>query len=299
MITLLGQSPELTALSLTQSIRAISKLAFDSQLILIESFFFLLGAIFGSFFNVVIYRVPKVILADGDGASSSYRLAGIQRFFQVLAYPPSTTPCCHHRICWYHNLPLVSWLFLRGKCHFCGESISSRYLLVEFLAAICFLYLYLTLGLSWGLVFWCFFYGALICLFFIDLETFLLPDAITLTLCGLSLLAAVSGVLTISPMQSILGGVIGYVLPWAVDGLYFLVRKKRGFGGGDMKLLAAFGFATGLINMVVSLFFASLIALLTLLFLYAIKKGKINLQNAFPFGPFLIISFVVIKHLNL
>lgn len=174
-----------------------------------------------------------------------------------------------------------------------------RYFLVELLTATCFLYLYLTLGLSWELAFWCFFYGALICLFFIDLETFLLPDAITLTLCGLSLLAAVSGVLAISSMQSVYGGILGYALPWAVDGLYFLVRKKRGFGGGDMKLLAAFGFAVGPINMVISLFVASLIALLTLLFLYAIKRGKINLQNAFPFGPFLIIGFVVIKHLNL
>ena len=155
------------------------------------------------------------------------------------------------------------------------------------------------LGLTWGLAFWCFFYGALICLFFIDLETFLLPDVITLTLCGLALLAAVSGALAISPLQSIIGGILGYALPWAVDGLFFLMRKKRGFGGGDMKLLAAFGFAAGAISMVISLFFASLIALLTLLFMYAIKKGNMNLQNAFPFGPFLIISFVVIKHLNL
>jgi leader peptidase (prepilin peptidase)/N-methyltransferase len=266
---------------------------------LIESFFFLLGAIFGSFFNVVIFRLPKAILADADGVSLSYGLDEFKRLFQVLVYPPSTTPCCHRRISWYHNLPLVSWLSLHGKCHFCGEGISSRYLLVELLSAICFLYLYLMIGLTWGLAFWCFFYGALICLFFIDLETFLLPDVVTLTLCGLALLAAVSGVLEISPLQSIAGGILGYVLPWAVDGLYFLIRKKRGFGGGDMKLLAAFGFATGVISMVISLFFASLIALLTLLFKYAIKRGNINLQKAFPFGPFLIISFVVIKHLNL
>lgn len=264
---------------------------------MIESFFFLLGAIFGSFFNVVIYRVPRAILAEDDGVSR-YRLDGLKRFFQVLAYPPSTTPCCERHIPWYQNLPLVSWLFLRGKCHFCGARITVRYFLVELLTASCFLYLYLTLGLSWDLAFWCFFYGALICLFFIDLETFLLPDVITLTLCGLSLLAAISGVLELNPMQSIVGGVLGYALPWVVDSLYFLIRKKRGFGGGDMKLLAAFGFAVGPINMVISLFVASLIALLTLLFLYAVKRGKINLQNAFPFGPFLIIGFVVIKHLN-
>lgn len=244
------------------------------------------GLIIGSFLNVVIHRLPKVIKQDPE-ASLNY-----------LLWPASTAPCCGSKLSWRENIPVLSWVSLLGKCANCGHAISPRYLAVEVLTAIAFAWSAWQFDLSWiGLVYAAFFALA-ISLFFIDLETFLLPDSLTYAMLWLGLLGASLGYLPVSPRDAIWGAALGYALPWTINALYFLVRKHDGFGGGDFKLLAALGAWTGWLNIVPILCGASVIGLLVVGVVAVAKRKNLSLTQAFPFGPFLILSglgFIVNK----
>lgn len=244
------------------------------------------GLIIGSFLNVVIHRLPKSIKQDSEAS------------LDCLLWPASTAPCCGSKLSWKENIPVFSWLKLRGKCAHCHQPISARYIAVEILTGLSYAWCAWQFEISLMGLAYALFFSLAICLFFIDLETFLLPDRLTYAMLWLGLLGAALGYLPVTPQESIYGAALGYLVPWSVNAAYYLVRKQDGFGGGDFKLLAALGAWTGWLNIVPILCGASVIGLLVVGFLAAAKRENLSLNQAFPFGPFLILSglgFMVIK----
>lgn len=237
-----------------------------------------IGLIFGSFLNVVIHRLPKAVLQDPYAS------------LNCLIWPSSTAPCCGEKLIWYENIPVFSWLFLGGKCGHCKQAISSRYILVELLTGAAFGWAVWSFGVTPTAGVYAIFFAIAISLFFIDLATFLLPDRLTFSMLWLGLLAAALGYLPTSPVDAILGAALGYLLPWMINAIYFLIRKHDGLGGGDYKLLAALGAWLGWADIVPILCGASLIALLVIGFASTLKREKISMNQALPFGPFLILS---------
>ncbi len=241
---------------------------FNQDLIL-EMFFFLLGSIFGSFANVVIYRLP----------------AG-----QSLLFPRSHCLKCQKLIPWYHNIPIVAWLRLKGKCANCGESFSWRYPLVEFLMASLFCGAYILVGWNWTLVEYLIFIFGLVTVSFIDLDHMILPDVFTLGGSAVALLGA-----WLNPERNFLDSLFGFLLGgcflWTIASFYQRVRKEEGMGGGDIKLIAWIGATLGWKAIPFVIISSSLVGSLVGLFVAVIlKKG---LRVAIPFGPYLALGGVL------
>ncbi|HDJ22536.1 MAG: prepilin peptidase [Candidatus Aminicenantes bacterium 4484_214] len=223
----------------------------------------LVGLVWGSFLNVVIYRLPRK---------------------QSLVYPPSTCPSCGQRIKPYDNIPLVSFLLLRGKCRSCGASISWRYPLVEAITAASLLLLYFYFGLSLHFFAGALYTSALICLGFIDYDHQLLPDMITLPGFGLGLVYTFFR-RDLNFGQGLLGAATGAGVLLIVYGLYYLLRKKEGLGLGDVTMMLFVGSFVGWRGALLTLVLASFVG--ALIGLFFIKMKQKDLQSALPFGTFL------------
>ncbi len=201
----------------------------------------LLGLLVGSFLNVVIHRLPRML--DREWREQCAWLEGREMPEAApfnLIHPRSACPHCGHPIAWHENVPLLSWLFLRGKCSACGGRVSARYPLVEALTGALFGLAAWHWGFgvqtlaAWGLL------ASLIALTFIDLDTHLLPDSLTLTLAWVGLVVNLQA--TFAPLdEAVLGAVVGYASLWLVFHLFRLLTGKEGMGFGDFKLLAALG----------------------------------------------------------
>ncbi|MEO0442805.1 MAG: A24 family peptidase [Pseudomonadota bacterium] len=204
-------------------------------------FIFIIGLIVGSFLNVVILRTPKMLEnAFRQECCELLELAPAKIDNISLARPRSTCPSCNQPIKPWHNIPVISYLLLKGRCADCNAAISIRYPLVELATALLSVVTVFLLGFSaqglLALVFlWC-----LISLTMIDIDTFLLPDTITLPLLWLGLLVNLSGVFT-DINSAVWGAIAGYVSLWSVYWLFKLLTQKEGMGFGDFKLLAALG----------------------------------------------------------
>lgn len=223
----------------------------------------LFGLAWGSFLNVVIYRLPR-------GLS--------------LMRPPSTCPQCGTRIKAYDNIPVLSYLLLRGKCRACGLKISVAYPLVELLTPVCFLLLYARFSLGVPFFASCLFASALIALCFIDLYHQVLPDEITLP--GLALALLYSGLRPdMTLRQALAGAVVGAGFLLAVYGGYLLLRKKEGLGMGDVTMMLLVGAYLGWVKAFFTLLVGSFVGALVGFFLLSFKKK--DLQFALPFGTFL------------
>jgi len=247
----------------------------------------LLGLLVGSFLNVVILRLPARLMHDwrqqsrelleleGDGALSTP--PGIVR-------EPSHCPHCKHPLGPLDNIPLLSWLVLRGHCRYCGGAISMQYPLVELLCAVCSALVLWKFGLGWQagaalLLTW-----TLIALAGIDVRTQLLPDQLTLPLLWLGLTLSLFP-LFISSSASVLGAVVGYLSLWSVYWLFKLATGKEGMGYGDFKLLGALGAWMGASALLPIVLLSSLIgALVGGTFL--VIRGR-DRATPIPFGPFL------------
>lgn len=235
-------------------------------------FAFLFGAVVGSFLNVCIARIP-------NGES--------------IVQPPSHCPKCHAPISFYDNIPLLSYLILRGRCRSCSEPISARYFLVEMLMAALSLALFLRFGL--GFVFFaCFvFVAALVVISFIDLDVRIVPDVISLPGIVLGLILSVVGYFAIggassivpSPFSSLVGILAGGGFLFATAWIYEKITGVEGMGGGDIKLLAMIGAFLGWPSIPITLFFASLVGSVVGLTCMLITGAGRRL--ALPFAPFL------------
>ena len=232
----------------------------------------------GSFLNVVIVRLPRQIHwqweKNEQGAAPP----------PGIAWPPSHCPSCEHALSWWENLPLLSYLLLRGRCRACRAGISLRYPLVEALTALLSLIVVLKLGPQWSTVAALVLTWALIALAFIDLEHFLLPDRITLPLLAVGLLVNTIGGFT-DPLSALIGAVSGYGILWAVYHAYRALTGREGFGYGDFKLLGALGAWLGwqLLPLVILLSAGVGAAIgITLILLRRHQRSE-----PLPFGPFL------------
>ena len=248
----------------------------------------MLGLIIGSFLNVVILRLPKMLQADWDWACRAHlhpdaAETGTTTRFNLVT-PVSHCPACGYRIRPWENIPLLSWLLLRGRCSHCATAISARYPLVEALT-----------GLLSALAVWHFGPSAqalaaliliwsLISLGFIDLDHQLLPDDITLPLLWLGLLIAIEG-LFIPLQDAVLGAVAGYGAFWLVFHTFRLLTGKEGLGHGDFKLFAALGAWMGWQALPMIALLASVAGLI--LAVPALCTGRIRTDTPIPFGPFL------------
>ncbi|QVL46038.1 MAG: prepilin peptidase [Methylophilaceae bacterium] len=252
------------------------------------SFSVLLGLLLGSFLNVVIYRLPKMM--EQEWHNNCLALQGkdipAQKTY-TLSSPRSSCPQCNHPISALENIPILSYLALGGKCKACHTKISIRYPLVEFLTGVLLGLIAYQFGYTSTTLFAWLLTLALITLTFIDFDTQLLPDDITLPLLWLGLLFNLNGGFT-DLKSAVIGAVIGYLILWSIYWLFKLVTKKEGMGYGDFKLLAAIGawFGWQLIPAVVLL---SSVLGATIGVILITYKGKTT-QTAIPFGPFLALG---------
>lgn len=232
-------------------------------------YFFVFGAILGSFANVIILRLPQ-------GKS--------------IVHPRSQCMSCGKPIRWYDNIPILSWFLLRGKCRSCHATFSFRYPLVEILMALSFAVAPHFIGWNWFLLEALIFLFGLITVSFIDIDHFILPDVFTLSGIGVGLLGA-----AINPERSFFDAFLGFFLGggflWAVAYLYFIFRKEEGMGGGDIKLMAWIGAVIGWKAVFFVIVCSSLVG--TLGGLWTALQQKKGLKTIIPFGPYLALSAVI------
>ena len=245
-----------------------------------------LGLLVGSFLNVVIYRLPQML--ERQWAAECAELAGKPAdegpAFNLVR-PRSRCRQCGHVIRWYENVPVVSYLLLRGKCSACGAAIGLRYPLVELTTALLFFFS----GWHWGATpagaAWCGFAAAIVALALIDWDTTLLPDDITLPLLWAGLIVAALGWTNVTLPQALWGAVAGYVSLWLIYQGFKLLTGKEGMGYGDFKLFAALGAWFGWTALVPIILMASVIGAvvgIAMKFSSGLREG-----GYVPFGPFL------------
>jgi leader peptidase (prepilin peptidase)/N-methyltransferase len=232
---------------------------------------FIFGTAIGSFLNVVIYRLPRE---------------------KSIVHPPSSCPNCGYKIKWYENIPVISYLFLKGKCKNCNTSISVRYPLVEFLTGILFSFSYLKYGISIDLIFSFIFLSLIIALSFIDFDFKIIPDEI-------NLIGFISGLIysffrtDFSLIDALIGAIIGAGFLWIIAFLYLKLRGIEGLGMGDVKLLAFFGTYLGWFGSLFVIFFGSLIGAIFGITSAYLTKTENKAVYEIPFGPFLSIAAVI------
>jgi leader peptidase (prepilin peptidase)/N-methyltransferase len=251
----------------------------------------LFGLIVGSFLNVVIYRLPVIMEREWrqECAESfpEYNITPPEGVFN-LSIPRSSCKSCKTPLRLIDNIPVISWLMLKGKCHSCQTSISIRYPLIESLTALlCFAVAY-HFGFSYFAIALLFFTFTLIAATFIDLDTMLLPDQLTLPLTWAGITLALLEISPVSLQESVIGAIAGYLSLWSVYWLFKIVTGKEGMGYGDFKLLAALGAWLGWQHLPMIILLSSLVGLVFGLIQLRLKKQGID--KAFPFGPYLAIA---------
>ena len=248
----------------------------------------LAGLCVGSFLNVVIHRLPLMMEAEwkAECAVIEGREAPPAERFNLFT-PPSRCPACKAPVRPWQNIPVVSWLALRGKCASCATPISMRYPMVEVLGGALAALMAWRFGYSAALAAALVYAWALLALTFIDYDTQLLPDDITLPLLWLGLLANTAGLFT-DITSAVLGGAAGYLVLWLVYWAFKLIARQEGMGYGDFKLLAAIGAWTGwqVLPFVIVLS-AGLGAVIGSV---ALALSKRDAGSRIPFGPFLALG---------
>ena len=244
-----------------------------------------LGLLVGSFLNVVIHRLPKMMERDWHGQCAELRGETLPNEEPLsLAKPRSRCPECGHMITALENIPVISWLVLRGKCSACRKPISIRYPIIEAFTGLLTAFAALHFGFGWTaaggiLLVWC-----LIVLTFIDVDSQLLPDSITLPLLWIGLLFNIFG--TYTDLQSaVIGAMFGYLSLWSVYWCFKLVTGKEGMGYGDFKLLAAIGAWLGWQVLPLTILLSSLVGAIVGIALIVLAKHGRNVP--IPFGPYL------------
>ncbi|MEY3411065.1 MAG: hypothetical protein RL593_641 [Pseudomonadota bacterium] len=259
----------------------------QSDMTILIGFSSIIGLMIGSFLNVVIYRLPKMMEIEWEQNCSQEK--PLERKFN-LASPASSCPHCSHRISAIENIPVLSYCWLKGKCSQCKKSISLRYPAIELLSALSVALSFWHFGYSFTAIAASFFILALITLTAIDLDTHLLPDTITLPLLWLGLLFNLNeGFVDIN--SAVIGAALGYLILWSVYWLFKLITKKEGMGYGDFKMLAAIGAWFGWQALPAVILLSSLagsIAGLTM-----ITFGKSHRNSQIPFGPFIAAAGII------
>jgi len=260
-----------------------------------------LGLIIGSFLTVCIYRIPLSRRYTEDESEQDAAIEVEEDEIEItkapavsFSYPPrSICPSCSKQLRWYHNIPLFSWIFLKGKCAYCGEKISARYPLVELLTALAAVLSFEIFGLTatGSLVF--LFSCSLIVISFIDYDYYIIPNVISLPGVVLGLLVGVTNEFTgifelpvaTGVIDSVLGLVIGGGFLLFVSEVYLRLRKKEGLGMGDVKLLAMTGAFFGVDGALYTIFVGSFLG--SIIGIFFIMFARRNMSYQLPFGPYL------------
>jgi len=246
---------------------------------------FLFSLLVGSFLNVVIHRLPRMMEADWRNQCAELDGGTVQAGATYNLWTPrSACPSCGHQITSLENIPILSWLILRGRCKACSTPISARYPVVEGLTAILSAAAAWKFGFGWMALGSILFIWAMIALAFIDLDTTLLPDDITLPLLWMGLSFNFFGIFT-SLQSAVLGAMAGYLILWSIYWLFKLVTGKEGMGYGDFKLLAAIGAWLGWEQLPVTILLSSVVgAAVGIAMVIFIKHDR---RIPIPFGPYL------------
>lgn len=265
--------------------------------------FALLGLCVGSFLNVVIHRIPLMMVVSWRQECSQFMsqqadmpLEHTSALTQVvsgdapitLSTPASRCPHCAHKIRWYENIPLISWLVLRGRCSDCQAPISIRYPIVELVTALLSALVIYQFGVTAAGVSALVLVWTLIALTGIDFDTQLLPDRLTFPLAGLGL-AVNSQSWFVSPTESIWGLLLGFLSLWVVVKIFYLITKKHGMGEGDFKLLAVMGAWLGPMMLPLIILLSSLLGSIVGIILMR-KQGE---SKPFAFGPYIAIAGII------
>ena len=235
---------------------------------------FILGSIWGSFANVCIHRLP---IGESIVVKRSY------------------CPDCKSKINWFNNIPLISFLILGGKCKSCKSGINKRYFIVELTSVISFLFIYHFFGLSITSVLLAVLSIFFIIIFFIDLKHYIIPNALTFPLMIIGFAKSFDPNLNINLfpnyLNSLIGGILGYLVIWLIILFYKKIKDKEGMGLGDAKLLSAIGFWFGWVSIPFIIFLSSVIALI-IVTPSLINKSK-EMSSQIPFGPYLVIGCIL------
>ena len=230
----------------------------------------ILGAIFGSYANVCIYRY----------------LTGRSVYEPARSFCPQ----CTALIPWFDNIPIVSFIYLRGRCRHCGSRISWQYPIVEILVAVIWVAVFLKENSLFNFIEFALFFFLLVILSFIDLRAYLLPDTLTLSGIVLGVLGA-----WLNPERSVAAAIwgagIGYLVFWALSMIYYLIRGRLGLGGGDVKLLSMFGAFLGWQSLPSILLISSVLG--GLYGLWSMRRSATGWQTMIPFGPFLALGALI------
>ncbi|OLF37453.1 A24 family peptidase [Psychrobacter sp. Cmf 22.2] len=265
--------------------------------------FAILGLCIGSFLNVVIHRIPLMMIYSWRQECSQFMFQQVDIPHEptktimdittkdtpiTLSRPASRCPHCAHQIKWYENIPLISWLVLRGRCSDCSAAIGIRYPIVELVTAllsalVIYQFGVTAAGLSALILVW-----TLIALTGIDFDTQLLPDRLTFPLAGLGLAVNSQGWF-VSPTQSIWGLLLGFLSLWIVVKVFYLITKKHGMGQGDFKLLAVLGAWLGPMMLPLIILLSSLLGSIVGIILMK-RHGE---SQPFAFGPYIAIAGIV------
>jgi leader peptidase (prepilin peptidase) / N-methyltransferase len=254
------------------------------------TFSVIFGLLVGSFLNVVIHRLPKMMdneekayVAENYGVTPKQPIPAKYN----IVTPRSACPHCGHHISALENIPVISYLFLGGKCKGCKAKISLRYPLIEALTGALIGAVAYKYGYTYSALFAFIFVFALVALTFIDFDTQLLPDDITLPLLWLGLIFNFNGGFT-DLKSAVLGAIFGYLILWAVYWLFKIVTGKEGMGYGDFKLLAAIGAWFGWQMLPAVILLSSVVGAVIGIGLMVFKDKTRN--TAIPFGPFLALG---------
>ena len=236
---------------------------------MIPLFLFILGSIFGSFFNVCIYRLPREL---------------------DVIRKNSFCPSCKYKIPFYQNIPILTYLFNFGKCKNCKDKINISYFIVELLTALIFLFSYLKYDLSLEFIFFIIFYCSLLIIFFTDLKEYLILNIITIpvSIIGLGGVFLKFNPFDVGLTESILGGLVGYGVIYLIRFIYFKIRKVEGMGLGDAKLFLLIGIWLGFKSIFLILMFSSLIgAIAGSIIIFKYKKSR---DFQIPYGCFITLT---------
>lgn len=259
----------------------------------------LLGLVTGSFLNVVVYRLPLMMQAHWEAECAQYVAVdtGQNTSSELpprlsLVLPGSHCPHCGHLLRWWQNIPVLSWLLLRGRCRQCAVSISVCYPLVEIATALLFAVCIARWGVTPAGLLWCSFGATLLTLAVIDAQTTLLPDCITLPLLWGGLLVATQGWMKVPLADAVWGAALGYLSLWSVCVVFKWVTGKQGMGHGDFKLLAALGAWLGWQALLPVVLMSSIAGAMVGI---GLKLGhRLPEDGVIPFGPFLAIAGFVV-----
>ena len=248
----------------------------------------LFGLLVGSFLNVVIHRIPKMMEATWRQEARELLEQPAPKGEETppifnLVTPGSHCPHCNHRIRWYENVPVVSWALLKGRCSGCKAAISKRYPIIELLTALVAGLCAWRFGYDPWLIFMLYGSFTLLALAVIDLDTTLLPDDLTYPLLWAGLLAAVLGISPVSLSDAVIGAMAGYLALWSLYWVFKLLTGKEGMGYGDFKLMAAMGAWLGWASLPGLLLLSSLSGLIAFAALRV--TGQLASDAPMPFGP--------------